>query len=172
MVNLETRLFALERALQSARWRSGAYTEIQVKSPKRRVVSAAPFCRVGKGTHRAIARYEQYSNRYKHVLRADIFRYFPAIDHAVLKQNLRRRIACPKTLWLLDTLIDGSNPQKPVYQFYPGDDLLSVAQRFPPSPHAPMRQSRLFYGKAGCALGCPRFVMIRAAKLLSLWLRI
>ena len=43
MVNLETRLFALERALQSGRWRSGAYTEMVVKSPKRRMVSAAPF---------------------------------------------------------------------------------------------------------------------------------
>ena len=122
MVNLEPRLFAIERALQIGRWRSGAYTEILVKEPKERIVSAAPFrdrvvhhalCavvapifergfifdsyanRVGKGTHSAIARYEQYRNRYQHVLRADIFRYFPAIDHAILKQDLRRRIACP-----------------------------------------------------------------------------
>lgn len=45
-------------------------------------------------TYRAIARYEQYRNRYQHVLRADIYRYFPAIDHAILKADLRSRIAC------------------------------------------------------------------------------
>ena len=60
--------------------------------------------RRNKGTHRAIARYEQYRDRYAHVLRCDIFRYFPAIDHAVLKSDLRRRIACEPTLALLDTL--------------------------------------------------------------------
>lgn len=156
LANLEPRLFALERALQAGTWRSGAYTEIRVKQPKERVVSAAPFrdrvvhhalCAViapifergfifdsyanreGKGTHRAIARYEQFRDRYRHVLRADIYRYFPAIDHAILKADLRRRIACPQTLCLLDTLIDGSNPQEPVYQVYPGDDLLTLAQR-------------------------------------------
>ena len=32
-------------------------------------------------------------DRYAHVLRCDIFRYFPAIDHAVLKGDLRRRIS-------------------------------------------------------------------------------
>jgi hypothetical protein len=154
LANMEPRLLALERALLSGRWRSGTYTEMVVKEPKERMVSAAPFrdrvvhhalCavvgpifehgfifdsyanRIGKGTHRAIARFEQYRNRYKHVLRADIYRYFPAIDHAILKQDLRRRITCPQTLWLLDTIIDGSNPQEPVYQVYPGDDLLTFA---------------------------------------------
>lgn len=48
------------------------------------------------------------------MLRADVFRYFPAIDHAVLKQDLRRRIACERTLRLCDTIIDGSNAQEPV----------------------------------------------------------
>lgn len=156
LANSEPRLFALERALQAGTWRSGTYTEMVVREPKLRTVSAAPFrdrvvhhalCavvapifeqgfifdsyanRVGKGTHRAIARYEQYRNRYRHVLRADIYRYFPAIDHAILKADLRRRIACPQTLCLLDAIIDGSNPQEPVYQVYPGDDLLTLAQR-------------------------------------------
>jgi len=81
--------------------------------------------RRGKGTHRAVARYEQFRNRHAQVLRADIYRYFPAIDHAILKADLRRRIACPRTLWLLDTIIDGSNPQEPVDLHFPGDDLLT-----------------------------------------------
>jgi RNA-directed DNA polymerase len=156
LANMEPRLLALERTLQAGTWRSSAYTEMVVKEPKERVVSAAPFrdrvvhhalCAVvapvfeqgfifdsyanrqGKGTHRAIARYEHYRNRHSHVLRADIYRYFPAIDHAILKKDLRRRIACPQTLALLDAIVDGSNPQEPVYQVYPGDDLLTLAQR-------------------------------------------
>ena len=56
----------------------------------------------GKGTHRAIARYERYRDRHAHVLRCDIYRYFPAIDHAILKADFRRRIACERTLGLMD----------------------------------------------------------------------
>lgn len=124
--------------------------------PKRRVVSAAPFRdrvvhhalvavigpifesgfvtdsyanRVGKGTHRAIARYEQFRDRYSHVLRADIHRYFPAIDHAVLKADLRRRLACAPTLALCDALINGSNAQEPVDHCFAGDDLFTPFER-------------------------------------------
>ena len=41
--------------------------------------------RVGRGTHRAVARYERLRGRHRRVLRGDVFRYFPAIDHAILK---------------------------------------------------------------------------------------
>ncbi len=90
-------------------YRPGRYVEIAVNDPKKRIVSAAPFrdrvvhhalCAVvepifergfidhtyanrnGKGTHRAIERYERYRDKHTHVLRCDIYRYFPAIDHA------------------------------------------------------------------------------------------
>jgi len=156
LANLETNLLRIERALLEGRWKSGGYTEIELTEPKRRIVSAAPFrdrvvhhalCAVvgpifergfiadsyanrrGYGTHRAIARYEQFRNRYRHVLRADIYRYFPAIDHEILKADLRRRIACRQTLWLLESIIDGSNLQEPVEMLFPGDDLLTQLAR-------------------------------------------
>ena len=156
LANLETNLLRIERALLEGRWKSGGYTEIELTEPKRRIVSAAPFrdrvvhhalCAVvgpifergfiadtyanrrGYGTHRAIARYEQFRDRHRHVLRADVFRYFPAIDHEILKADLRRRIACRQTLWLLDSIIDGSNPQEPVELLFPGDDLLTPQTR-------------------------------------------
>ena len=47
--------------------------------------------------------------------------YFPAIDHEILKTDLRRRIACRRTLAVLDRIIDGSNPQEPVHLYYAGD---------------------------------------------------
>lgn len=156
MVRLEPELLGLERRLQAGTWRPGRYVEIEVRDPKPRRVSAAPFpdrvvhhalCAVigpifengfihdsyanrkGKGTHRAVARYEQFRDRFRHVLRCDIYRYFPAIDHAILKQDLRRRIACERTLQLADTIIDGSNLQEPVSLYYPGDDLFTPFER-------------------------------------------
>jgi len=154
--NLERELLSLERQLREGTYRPGRYVTIQVHDPKKRLVSAAPFrdrvvhhalCdviqpifeagfidnsfanRKGKGTHRAIEIYEGYRNRHAYVLRCDIFRYFPAIDHAVLKAETRRRIACERTLWLLDTIVDGSNAQEPVELHYPGDDLFEPYQR-------------------------------------------
>lgn len=146
----------MERSLQDGTWKSGGYAEMEILHPKKRLVSAAPFrdrvvhhalCAViaplfekgfiddsyanrkGKGSHKAVARYEQYRNRYRHVLRADIYRYFPAMDHEILKADLRRRLACPQTLWLLDRIIDSANPQEPVNLHFPGDDLFTPLGR-------------------------------------------
>ncbi len=156
LANLETEALRLERRLRAGTWRPGRYVEIEVTDPKRRLVSAAPFCdrvvhhavhavvaplfergfihhsyanRVGKGTHRAVVRYARLRDRHRYVLRGDVFRYFPAIDHAILKADLRRRIACRRTLAVLDRIIDGSNPQEPVHLYYPGDDLFTPYER-------------------------------------------
>ena len=156
MARLEPELLRLERQLQAGSWRPGRYVEIAIRDPKPRLVSAAPFAdrvvhhalcavigpifergfiddsyanRKGKGTHRAVARYERFRDRFRQVLRCDIYRCFPAIDHAILKQDLRRRIACARTLWLADHIIDGSNPQEPVNLYYPGDDLFTPFER-------------------------------------------
>lgn len=156
MANLEPELLRLERELLAGSYRTGRYLEIVVRDPKRRMVSAAPFRdrvvhhalftvigpifergfiddsyanREGYGTHRAVVRYEHFRDRHAGVLRGDIYRYFPAIDHEILKSSLRRRIACPRTLALCEVIIDGSNPQEPVLQYFPGDDLLSPLAR-------------------------------------------
>ena len=55
--------------------------------------------------------------------------YFPAIDHEILKRDLRRRIACPRTLALVDRIVGGANPQEPVPLHYPGDDLFTGFER-------------------------------------------
>lgn len=152
----EKLLIHLRDQLQSGAWRGGGYTVIEVRDPKPRRISAAPFAdrvvhhalcsviapifergfiddsyanRTGYGQHRAVARYEHYRDRYRFVLRCDIYRYFPAIDHEILKRDYRRRIACSRTLDLLDTIVDGSNPQEPVDVLFPGDDLLTAAER-------------------------------------------
>jgi retron-type reverse transcriptase len=154
--NLESELLTLERQLLGGSYRPGRYVAFEVNDPKPRMVSAAPFrdrvvhhalcavvCpifeagfidqtfanRVGKGTHRAIALYERYRDRHAHVLRCDIYRYFPAIDHEVLKTAFRRRIACARTLALMDLIIDASNRQEPVELYFNGDDLFTPHRR-------------------------------------------
>ena len=156
LANLEKEVLLLERELRGGRYRPGRYKTIELRDPKHRVVSAAPFrdrvvhhaccaiCeplferglihdsyanRVGKGTHRAVAPYEAFRDRFRAVLRCDIDRYFPAIDHEILKRDLRRRIVCPRTLALADRIIDGSNPQEPVNLYFPGDDLFTPHER-------------------------------------------
>jgi RNA-directed DNA polymerase len=154
--NLEGELLALERQLRESSYRPGRYVAFEVNDPKKRIVSAAPFrdrvvhhavCavvepifeagfidntfanRIGKGTHRAIEVYQRYRDRHAHVLRCDIYRYFPAIDHAILKSEFRRRINCKLTLAILDLIVNGSNPQEPVHAYFDGDDLFAPFQR-------------------------------------------
>ena len=156
LARLEREALCLERELLAGTWRPGRYVEISVRDPKPRKVSAAPFrdrvvhhalCAViepifergfvfdsyanrrGKGTHRSVVRYERFRNRFGAVLRCDVFRYFPAIDHEILKADVRRRVRCERTLRLADAIIDGSNPQEPVHRHYPGDDLLTPLER-------------------------------------------
>lgn len=154
--NLERELLKLERELRSGRYRPGGYVEIELFDPKHRIVSAAPFRdrvvhhalmaqvgplfeagfiaysfanRTGKGTHRAIEAYERYRDRHAFVLRCDVFRFFPAIDHAILKADFRRRVACAPTLALMDAIVDSSNPQEPVNVHFPDDDLFTPYDR-------------------------------------------
>jgi len=46
-------------------------------------------------------------------LKIDISKFYPSIDHDILKQIIRRKIKCPDTIWLLDQVID-SAPGVPI----------------------------------------------------------
>jgi retron-type reverse transcriptase len=85
--------------------------------------------RVGKGTHAAILRYQQFAQQNQLALKCDVKKYFPSIDLEILKTEIRRTIACPDTLWLIDRIIDGSNEQESVLEYFPGDDLLTPGER-------------------------------------------
>nr|WP_246731811.1 RNA-directed DNA polymerase [Methylocapsa sp. S129] len=156
LADLETECLRLERELLAGTWRPGKYVAFEIRDPKPRIVSAAAFrdrvvhhalCAVvepvfergfifdsyanrrDKGTHAAIDRYEQFARRNVHVLRCDIFRYFPAIDHEILKSDLRRRIDDNQILTVLDAIVDGSNRQEPVDVYFPGDTLWAPYER-------------------------------------------
>ncbi len=154
--NLERELFKLKEELESKTYRPGPYKTFEIVEPKRRMISAAPYrdrvvhhalCnivvpifertfihdsyanRVGFGTHRALRRFTDFARSSSYVLQCDIKKYFPSIDHEILKLLVRNKIKCADTLWLIDTIIDNSNPQQPVIEYFPGDDLLSPLSR-------------------------------------------
>ena len=154
--NVEGELQTLKTELETKAYRPGSYRTFEIKEPKPRLISAAPYrdrvvhhalCNVivpliepsliyhtyanrdGKGTHRALQHFTRYARSSRHVLQCDIRKYFPSIDHEILKGCLRRKIKCLDTLWLIDTIIDGSNEQIPATFHFSNDDLLSPLER-------------------------------------------
>lgn len=154
--SLENELIQLQYELHTQTYRPGPYKTFSVKEPKPRLISAAPYrdrvvhhalCniilplfertfihdsyanRVGFGTHRALKRFTHFARTNGYVLQCNIRKYFPSIDHEILKHVLRRKIKCPDTLWLIDTIIDGSNEQEPAIAYFPGDDLNTPSTR-------------------------------------------
>ena len=154
--NRERELLNLHQSLKSQTYQPGKYQVFRVHSPKPRLISAAPYrdrvvhhalCnviqpifertfifdsyanRLGFGTHRALRRFTAFARSSRYILQCDIRKYFPSIDLAILKSLIRRKIKCPDTLWLIDTIIDGSNPQEPSIEYFPGDGLLTPLER-------------------------------------------
>ena len=154
--NLEQELLQLHTELTTKTYCLGKYKTFEIFDPKPRIISAAPYrdrvvhhalCniivpiiertfiedtyanRLGYGTHRALKKFTKFARSSRYILQCDIRKYFPSIDHEILKQIIRRKIKCQDTLWLIDTIIDKSNPQEPVIEYFPGDDLLTPIVR-------------------------------------------
>jgi RNA-directed DNA polymerase len=116
--HLEDNLFALHEELTVGTYRPGAYHRFRISDPKPRVIHkaevrdrvvhhafcrvAAPIfersfihdsysCRIGKGTHAAVRRLEDFarqaSDNYRYgcwALKFDIRKFFDSVDHALL----------------------------------------------------------------------------------------
>ena len=85
--------------------------------------------RIGFGSHRALKRFTKFTRSSQFILQCDIKKYFPSIDHQILKSLIRRKIKCPDTLWLIELLIDHSNPQEASIEYFPNDNLLTPLER-------------------------------------------
>ena len=156
LLDLEPNLFALQRELLAESYQPGPYRTFTILDPKPRQISAAPFrdrvihhaltrvlepiferrfsphsyaCRVGKGTHKALACSREGVRRYPYALKCDVRKYFASIDHEILNEQLRRVIKCAPTLRLAAAIIAGSNPQEEAIQYFPGDDLFTPFER-------------------------------------------
>ena len=74
----------------------------------RRFIAHSYACRPGKGAHRAVDYYQRQARRYPYVLKVDIARYFPSINCAILGEHLRRYVADPALLGVLERILDAS----------------------------------------------------------------
>lgn len=70
----------------------------------------------GRGIHDGLRRMHQFlkdEDGTKYCLKLDVRKYYPSVDHDILKAIVRRKIKCPNTLWLIDEIID-SAPGLPI----------------------------------------------------------
>ncbi len=155
---LADELLLLRDELLRGTYTPGPYEHFFVHEPKRRKISAAPFrdrvvhhalCsiieprfeavfipdsyanRIGKGTHRAIDRFQQFAGRYRYVIRGDIRQHFASIDHAILLDGLAKKIPEEDVMRLIEVIIaSGRDVLRDEYTMvtFPGDDLLSVCR--------------------------------------------
>ena len=85
--------------------------------------------RIGKGTHRAVARLRALAARHRWVLRCDIRQHFPSIDHAVLLAALRRHVPEDDVMDLIGCVLAGGQgalENEPAPAFFDGDDLFAA----------------------------------------------
>jgi len=157
--NLEENLWDLHEALVIGSYQPGAYRHFHIYEPKRRKVSAAPFrdrvvhhalCRVieplfercfihdsyanrvGKGTHKALERAQGWARHYPFALKMDLLKFFPSVDHEILRQVLAQKVACAETLALCEGIIASGQDaltEEYICQWFPGDDLFSPLAR-------------------------------------------
>lgn len=155
-LDLERNLLGLQDELIGGDYRPGSYRTFWISDPKRRMISVAPFrdriihhalvqvlepafenrfihhsyaCRRGRGTHAALNTFREWARSSRYLLKMDIRKFFPTIDHRILKDRINSVIKDPQVLQLCDILIDSSNAQERLLQHFPGDALLTPLER-------------------------------------------
>jgi hypothetical protein len=153
----ETEVLALREELLSGGYQPGPYHFFEIREPKRRLIAAAPFrdrvvhhalcnlmapllertfiarsfsCQIGKGTTAARECCRRLVNRYCYVLKCDVRKFFPNIDHAILLAKLGARVRCAGVMELIHKILASysTGPEVPPPMFA-GDDWLEAAQR-------------------------------------------
>lgn len=149
-------LIVLQRELATGIYQPAAYQHFTIHEPKRRKISAAPFkdrvvhhalCniiepifdrrfiahsyanRIGKGTHRAVNTLQVFAQDFDYVLRMDIVKHFPSLDHAILRAEIEPVIHDADMLWLVDQILaSGAGVLKDEYKmvYFPDDDLFAI----------------------------------------------
>ena len=132
---LEEEIDRLHRELLTRSYRHGKYRLFTIYDPKERRIAAAPFrdrvvhhavhdviepfidktfiydsyaCRIGKGTHKAVDRAQEFLRANRYCFHGDVKKYFPSIDHGILKEIIAGKIADKDLLWLVDEIVDSA----------------------------------------------------------------
>ncbi len=150
------RLLQLQHELRTQTYQPGAYVNFTIHDPKQRLISAAPFpdrvvhhalCnlieplferqfiahsyanRLNKGTHRAIDHLQALSRQFRFVLRVDIVKHFPSIDHIILLDMIGDIVRDERTMWLVEQIVhSGRDVLVDEYEmtYFPGNDLFAI----------------------------------------------
>ena len=138
--NLEDNLFQLHEDLKNKSYTHSPYTYFYVTDPKirhihkacvqDRVLHHAIFrilypifdrnfiydsysCRLGKGTHRAVNRLEDFTRKLScnnhrtiHALKCDVRKFFDSIDKTILTRIITNKIKDGNSLWLISKILN------------------------------------------------------------------
>lgn len=92
--NREANILALHETLKNRTFKNSEYSTFTIYEPKERIIFRLPY----------------YPDRILHHAIMNILgKFYPSIDHDVLKAIIRRKIKCKDTLALLDTIIDSTD---------------------------------------------------------------
>lgn len=145
-LDLSRNIYLLHEELKNKTYRHGGYEAFNISDPKprnihkatvrdrllhhaiyrklyryfdRRFIYDSYSCRLGKGTHKAMRRFNGFARKVSAnntktcwVLKCDIKKFFASINHALLLQILRRHELDRDTLWLLGRVTESfeTNP--------------------------------------------------------------
>ncbi len=133
----KTRLLTeLQQALQDGTFNTSEYKIRKIFEPKERLIYILPLypdhvvhhalinilgpiwqssfindsyaCIPGKGLHKASGRLMQFIRRNKYVLQCDIRKFYPSINHKIMMNIIKRKIADKKLLNLLENIVNSS----------------------------------------------------------------
>ncbi|MBI5400082.1 RNA-dependent DNA polymerase [Candidatus Saganbacteria bacterium] len=134
-LNFENEILKLQKELQDQTYQIGCYKQFQIYDPKKRLISALPYrdrvvqhalcnilepifdrsfvydtyaCRKDKGSHKAVNRFTEFSQKNSFVLKCDVKNYFASIDHDVLFGLIRKKTKDPQALWLIKLIINST----------------------------------------------------------------
>jgi len=153
----ESELLVLREELLSGVYQPGGYRFFEVREPKRRMIAAAPFrdrvvhhalcqflapvlarqfiarsfsCQTSKGTTAARDCCRRLTNRHRLVLKCDVRKFFPSLDHAILRSKLAGVSRCAGVMALIDAILGSyrTGPEVPARAFA-GEDMLEAVAR-------------------------------------------
>lgn len=128
----EDRLREISERILAGVWRPRGYRVLRIDVPKRRLITAAPFadrvvhqaihrqiapslhrrftddtfaCLPGRGTHRAVLRFQALLRRHAWIGRVDVRRFFLELRWSVIRAALARDVVDPSVRSLIDHIL-------------------------------------------------------------------
>ena len=95
---------------------------------ERRLIGDTYACREGRGTHGAIQRGTAWARSHRFWLRLDVEKFFPCIDHAVVREQLAQDVPERWFRELCERILDAGEGES-LKRYLPGDDLFTPHSR-------------------------------------------